>query len=1371
MHSSLPSLLETELGPTPPAWSDDVERRFKKRLKERLKEALPGEAADRKSITVQDKRKPSFLLPGGWLVQVEVVYRDKTRLFWCLFFDGETNAEVEPFLNRETSIPDVIERVEKARDTECIRIDLETISDYVTEFINYELAYAEKTGLLVSELDPDPRTFGVLDWPTPLLESEKLEVKACLEKPRMRPYKDTEYSLRVEACMVEDDALVRREFRIFTRDNVSGKKGEVFWGERDPEALVVGLPDNCRASPGASLGFPKVRFSADPEGWEEVPPEDVSSILSDLQRRIKPVLDPTQLGRWSRQHLTFYDPELLLLKIEPANSKEKWIAYILWKPGFALPLNSTSTPIHQLNEVLAAERKKQSGDGRVIRTAKDAAAYAVFFCRHAWGDEEPFIVLKSKDDKAIRQLDLTDWDFNSDYFESKDRALADIAEPVPTEVTSSGNPLAFEVDAWVLYKKTIAKVTFAVPADGSIEMTDDEPMVGTSIETPDDEPTPRRLHYYLPLECVISEPAELKPLVASDLEFELQKESGQSTVAKNRVLTGQLTQETLHVRNFHRCRFRGRVDLRLLVSDRGLSFEECVFENGLDLSGASLGGKLSITDCLLVQGWHHPLIDTAQPFSLDDLSADSLQIDGLSSTGSLSASGVRIDGAVQLFHMTTLGAIDLTGLAAQSLYLWDTQTKEDIDLQHCVIEQWVGFEDVRAGKNVKTGSSIGLYGAVIKNNYVSFDDVTLTGDLSATFLRVGTGFFLESKAPRGNTIGGSVELGGANLPQLLRIRNTHVGESIEAKGVATAEVKILGGRLQSTLRDAPVEEFKTSHIGRIIDLTDADIKHDVTLVDLEVGNGPREGTASLQLRNAKVGGNVRLFLTAKDVPAQGWLLERDFVGEWRHGLDLKNANILGDLDLSGVQCPAGAISLEEAEIQRDFHIRERDSGKRAATTQLAMPGLKCLGAADITGLDLSGHPPTAESSSDGAVIAALATFANKLIVAKSVAEPAAGGPNGAVIADLATFDKKPIVAKSADRLVSATIPGRLDLSGSTIGELAVSYSSFPFKPDHKNLTVDDKKEPVDGASTVDDQKKLDDRTLTPEELDNKNLMTHGIILNRARVDKLSVFRTRPKDERKCQYPQPIDLRFSEIKWWEFREGDKSDSDHARDYLKLLEGDHHKQRHTYSSIEQNLFNRGLDDEADEVHRAMREWLRGKDNGKVVRWLSNRFRPFFYRLGAGIDKIGRWLTNRFRSILDGFTRSTTSPLPLLWIVLIWTLFSVLGVFSNPVNIGPSEAGLIAHPKWTAETVPPDAEWGWRSGVWMAARFHVPVAALTARSAWAPANGRELTVSLPYLSWRTARLSPEDYANFVLALHFLIWPVIIIIASRKFFLRLGK
>ena len=56
----------------------------------------------------------------------------------------------------------------------------------------------------------------------------------------------------------------------------------------------------------------------------------------------------------------------------------------------------------------------------------------VFFCRHTCGPKGPFIVLKSKDDNAIRRLDLTDANFNPwpYQFRSTDAALAAVPEAV-----------------------------------------------------------------------------------------------------------------------------------------------------------------------------------------------------------------------------------------------------------------------------------------------------------------------------------------------------------------------------------------------------------------------------------------------------------------------------------------------------------------------------------------------------------------------------------------------------------------------------------------------------------------------------------------------------------------------------------------------------------------------------------------------------------------------------------------------------------------------------------------------------------------------------------------------------------------------------
>ena len=83
-------------------------------------------------------------------------------------------------------------------------------------------------------------------------------------------------------------------------------------------------------------------------------------------------------------------------------------------------------------------------------------------------------------------------------------------------------------------------------------------------------------------------------------------------------------------------------------------------------------------------------------------------------------------------------------------------------------------------------------------------------------------------------------------------------------------------------------------------------------------------------------------------------------------------------------------------------------------------------------------------------------------------------------------------------------------------------------------------------------------------------------------------------------------------------------------------------------------------------------------------------------------------------------------------------------------------------------------------MALRYHVPVAAFTADHEWQPANDAKFTIPSPtgrisnfvqpvlkLVSW----LIPEDYANIVLAVHWIALPIILLLTSRKLFRRVEK
>lgn len=1304
----------------------DVERRFLEALRSSF---APTEEGSPPVFVPENMRvlavnTPSFLIEGVFLVQAEVASSSLTITFWSLFLNRESNSIVRPFLDRSRSFPRTVCSIEAELETKgeqqrLLRINSETIREYLAVVMNHELARDDPAGILVADDDHLSDTFGSLEWATPLEEVEKRSLRAALEGHPIEIRPGEHDSLLVDACVLEQDALVRKEFKVLTADTQTwsvapGVVGDIRLGARAPRILVEGLPANYRVQPGVGLGTTQYRFAVDPEGWESLSPVDCLPILSDLDRRLVSPLDPTQLARIRRQHLPFY--KLDLLRLEPGGPvgakgpDEAKIAYILWKPGFAMPLDATSAPIHQLNLLLGTERGSGPNGGRVIDNASDAVLYSVFFCRYVWGEEGPFVVLKGGNDPALEVLDLEHAEFDADRFDSVSAVLAAISEPTATEVPSSDDEPTFEVTTWILYGETVFTARLRVSTNGSIEMLDDNPALSGKVTG-----TPFPRHRVLQR---VSGSTGATCIAACELESKM----GEGIHLEDLVVTGQITRESLTVRMFRRCRFRGRVDLQFLASERGLGFEDCVFENGLDLSGSHLRGTLSLERCVVVQGRHHPGTSNAKPFAFENASFESLQLNHVSTTGGLSANGMRIRGAIVIFQSELLGELGLSALTAQSLQVEAVKAKGGIELNSCIVEQFVNLKNVRTTH----GSGVSLYGAEITHNYLALDSVAVEGDLEATFLRVGTGFFLESSGAA-NTIGGSINLGGARIPSILRIRNTHVAKSIRAKAVVAGDIVILGGGLRaesqesvaavSDVAERPVVEevagpdanrtADTSHIGGAIDISDSEIQHHVTALDLDVGADPKEAEScisSLVLHSAKIGGSVRLYSTAEAARISRWHFptsgtEDEFSGTWRRGLHLKDATIGGAVDLSGVRCANGAINLENAEVERDIVLRRRRSGGPATAVSLALAGLKCRGTADISGVDLSGTKTPSEDDPCGAVVATMASF-SKLVAAKTLQE-------------------------------AAIVPGRLDLSGSTIGELALSVSSFD------------------------------------DVVSDTNLKIRGIILNRATVDKISAIRT------KGRCPRPIDLRFSEIRWWEFR-GDpddpsSSDFNPVEDYVHLLDGDPNKMHHTFRAIEQNLFSQGLDDAADEIHKQMRRWLREHRTG---RW--------------------RRLKNGASLVWDVLTDSSTSANRLVWIVLVWLVFST-AVFSNPANIRPSDDGLSRDKAMSANTAPLGANWGPWAGFWMAARFHVPGPVFTARHEWEPGTDPGLTVvgenrefllpewisreatrytnsnlryDLPV--WKWSWVSPEAYANFVLAVHSVLLPVILYLFSRKAFRR---
>lgn len=781
---------------------------------------------------------------------------------------------------------------------------------------------------------------------------------------------------------------------------------------------------------------------------------------------------------------------------------------------------------------------------------------------------------------------------------------------------------------------------------------------------------------------------------------------GESEV-ENKSIVGTLTAASCTARVFRSCTFRGRVDLRGLTADGPLEFKDCVFENGIDLTGATIRGRLAFRRCTVETGGRDEPIDGVKAFSLADCKAASLQIEKLEAEPGLDATRLRLDGPLDLnvirIERSPHGRMTLTSLDVSGLSA-DSFMGRDLGARLGIdLSNSVVNQSIRITGCNSGEGGIDLHGTIVKHNYVHLKNIQIAGDLDAHHLRVGTMFGIESFEEKPCEIGGRINLERSDISQLLLIRNIIVGKNIDARGLSAGDVLIMR---------SPTDPL-TSAIGGQIKLSDTKIRHDVQLFGLTLGTDyqrARGSRHSLIMRNAEIGGNVTLNNRPEDEESVASRRAEWYSISCDRGVDFSYSRIGANADLSLVRCDRGPILLNDAKIGHNLRICRHD--KKAQAQWLEMNSLDCRGEVDLTGLTLA--KADGEDPCVGHLDARFANIAKGLHVAADGHKDKAG------------------VWKGGD---FAEIPGHLDLTGCNLKELTVSVDSF-----------------------------LDD---SPSSEDNLEL--RGIILAQAQIGKLTAIlgpELGGKNKEK-RYPRPIDLSHSDINWWVFSTNGRTDSDNAQDYLQLLEGDTIRQRHTYRSIEQNLINRGHEDAADMIHRAMAKWA-SEDRDKRVReddrTERKEGRKWVPRLKRSL-KLTWYGVCRLASELTDWG---TTPWRLFWSVAFWVLVSSL-LFSIKTNIAPSASGLSSKKGVLFAYQPPTKEqWHGISGFWMALRYHLPVAVLATREDWQPSDSRlriwtNIESPLP--------VSAEDYANFVLALHWIIWPILLYQFSRKIFRRSEK
>jgi hypothetical protein len=725
-------------------------------------------------IDVLECTRPPFLLPGGWVVLARARSGAVTGTIRCLYFETDSQEVVLPLVAPYGRTHEWFQQVESQLGRDVLRIEDEAAARaFFLAFADYEFRARPSEPVLAGDGDLSAG----LDWITPLLPAERDRVKEVLARHPLRVERKNEDQFLVKACLLEFDRLLEEEITLFGRDrNPEGlydraRKGEFRPGARS--TLLDGLPDNYRVRPGSAFGFPRVEQAPDPDGWVVVEPDEAARIQSDLLRLVseehapgrEPLLCVADSPILRRQHLGFY--ALDLLEIRSSGAGDVNTAFVLWRPGYAVTLDGTSGPIHDVNETRSLTGAEDHRP-ELLQTADHAGQYLRFFCRHVWGDEGPFQIVESPDEI------VDDAPAGVAPDPGTREALGRIAPPSVDELPAAGGHRTFSASAVVVFGSGLYRATFKVMGDGRIEMTDDDPITELpSRKFPEDHWATLRLATYRPMNRI---PAmadrNTRCVAAADLHRAgLGSEKTFGDTLEDVIVLGRLRLTRLPTRGFRRCRFRGHVDLSSLNDAGPLAFDECVFEDGLTLADSSIQGTMRISGCVVLGGrrWLHQ-DDQARSgaFSLERLATGSLWIEKLATRVGIHADGLRTEGHLHLWNVVSAGRLSLETLAAQSVVAGAISAGGGVHLNHSVVQQYI---DLRRIQTVTAG--IHLYGAVVQFNYLAIESVRLAGDLDATFLRVGTGVFVGEETGGGpSVIAGSVDLRGAVIPRILRLAVT-----------------------------------------------------------------------------------------------------------------------------------------------------------------------------------------------------------------------------------------------------------------------------------------------------------------------------------------------------------------------------------------------------------------------------------------------------------------------------------------------------------------------------------------------------------------------------------------------------------------------
>lgn len=1081
-------------------------------------------------------------------------------------------------------------------------------------------------------------------------------------------------------------------------------------------------------------------------GWTPVaggPEHD--GILESLARHLEaPLPDEVRLLR--RDVSCYPRHELLRVRLEgPRGVRE---SYLLYAPDDPVPLDWTSTPIHELNP-----------RALLIKNAADAEEYLRFFCFAIAGDEGRFFITERVEDLHLQP--------GAELDEATGARLREALHPVRlAEPAEDDEPWQYRFEAPVLYGDALFESTFLVDQSGQVVMVDDTP-IAAELPVVEDE-------------------------LGSDRYFVLVRADGPG------ILPEEFLEQIRAGEPVEGVRVLGNVDARGQVFERPIDVSQVTFNGDLTWEGARFQCPVRLERCG-VRG----VLDLREAQSVGSFIGRRLSVgrDAVARPGgpaAFRASSLRVEGSLDLRGLRARGGLDLRGaridgdlrlggsdLAGWGEGAWDADPNLQpvaLDLGGASIGGDLDFLELAPGQAAPAGEEpepaevpgfrdaltivrgllratrLEVRGVVWAaglrcHGHAWFDLAVLEGGFSADFSAGARLLCRGDLALPFSRVRGNVDVGGARVDGALQLFGAHLDGSVFCRcamgastGVEPRHAVIAGGLDISGIEADDVElegaelgpvRMITGDVGRLrllpgleavageegirwrlrpcraasLLLQTATIRHAATFSHLHVraveGSGTTEGGDAegvAELRQVECGGGIefwtpRVLLQMGERPGPDAWLDggppevHDLDSRFPRGLDLLGVRTGAELVLVNVKAD-GPVRINDGRIGHDLDLGARgpDPARCEGRTRTRCHGLE-LEATVVEGdADLSGLEVVRPDGTPAHVSARRFRVAGKVLFSRPL------GP------DPDDFEG---MSDDPARRVEASISGRLDLSAAEASHLVISGHSF--------------------------QDEHPDR---------------GISFERGRFRRFQVVYPFPA----CH--DPSDLT---VERWEI-------PDHH--LLSFLRSSVPLRRSTYIGVERVLRNEGNDELADEVYRRLR-W-RVIDESRPEAEAKDRTAPADAgppapRPRRPVSFLLRREVSRFLGRTIGWGTQNFKPLvaaALVFPISVW-------VFSNEANIVPTTALLEVTPGLAADARPGDqgVGWGVRDGAWLALRFQVPVVPVLARERWEPSRD-PLRLALPggeralVLPW----ISPEDYAFAVFLAHWIIWPLFLIGITTK-------